>query len=183
MELPTLRTERLTLGLVQPGDAARISELAGRKEIARETESIPHPYPEEEAERVVGRMRRQVAAGEAAVFAIRLDEEEGALIGMVGLHPEPEHDRAGVGYWIGVPYWNRGFATEAAGEVLRWGFAERGIRRVYARSFARNDASRRVLEKLGMRREGVLRSHVRKGEEYVDVELYGLLRPEWEEGG
>lgn len=186
MDLPTLRTERLSLGLVEPAESGRIAELAGDRAIARNTESIPHPYPEGEAERVVGRIRQEVAAGTAAVFAVRLLEsgdEDGGLIGMIGLHPEPEHERAGLGYWIGRPFWDRGFATEAGREVIRWGFEERELRRIYAESFSRNAPSRRVLQKLGMQREGLLRSHVRKWEEFVDVEVYGLLRPEWEDGG
>lgn len=183
MELPTLRTERLTLGLVKPSEAGRVAELAGDREVARNTESIPHPYPEPEAEEAIGRIRREVSAGAAAVFAVRLaagGEEDGELIGMIGLHPEPRHERAGMGFWIGRPYWNRGYATEAGREVVRWGFEERELRRIHAECFSRNEPSRRVLEKLGMQREGVLRSHFRKWDEFVDVEVYGLLRREWE---
>lgn len=182
MKLPTLRTERLSLGPVEPSEAGRIAELAGDREVARNTESIPHPYPEPEAETLVERIRQEVAAGSAAVFAVRLAtgrRGEGELIGMIGLHPEPEHGRACLGYWIGRPYWDNGYATEAGREVIRWGFEERGLRRVYAESFSRNEASCRVLEKLGMQREGVLRSHFRKWDEFVDVEVYGLLRSEW----
>lgn len=183
MDLSTLRTERLALGLVERSEARRVAELAGDREVARNTESIPHPYPEEEAERAVEGIRRQVASGEAAVFAVRLaagGEEDGELIGMIGLHPEPRHERAGMGFWIGRPYWDRGYATEAGREVVRWGFEQRELRRIHAECFSRNGASRRVLEKLGMQREGVLRSHFRKWGEFVDVEVYGLLRPEWE---
>ncbi len=186
MDLPELRTGRLSLGLVEPSEAPRVAELAGDREIARNTESIPHPYPEEEAEKVIARVRRRVASSTEAVFAVRLSDhgsgdEDGELIGMMGLHPEPEHERAGMGYWIGKPYWNRGYATEAGREVVRWGFEEQGLRRIYAESFSRNAASRRVLQKLGMRREGVLRSHFKKWNEFVDVEVYGLLRSGWRE--
>lgn len=183
MELPTLHTERLTLGPVELEEADRVSELAGEEAIARNTESIPHPYPEGEAGRVIGKIREDVEAGRAAVFAVRLAEDgagERRLIGMMGLHPEPEHERAGMGYWIGRPYWGRGYATEAGREVLRWGFEEAELRRIYAESFARNRASCRVLEKLGMQREGRLRQHFKKWDEFVDVEIYGLLREEWE---
>jgi len=183
MDLPILRTERLSLGLVEPSEAGRVAELAGDESIARNTESIPHPYPEGEAERVVENIRRDVEAGRAAVFAIRLAGDgagEGELVGMMGLHPEPEHERAGMGYWIGKPYWDRGYATEAGRAVIRWGFEEGGLRRIYAESFSRNRASCRVLEKLGMQREGVLRSHFKKWDEFVDVEIYGMLREEWQ---
>lgn len=177
MNLPTLTTERLTLDAVRTTDAARIAELAGDRDIARNTESIPHPYPEEAAERWIEEMREDVEAGEAAVFGIHLGDD-GGLIGVVGLHPEHEHERAMLGYWIGRPYWGRGYATEAAREAVRWGFEALEIGRIYARVFDRNHASRRVLEKLGMQREGRLRRHFKKWGEKVDVEVYGILRSE-----
>jgi RimJ/RimL family protein N-acetyltransferase len=116
------------------------------------------------------------------VFAIRLRPDDD-LIGVVGVHPEPKHDRAWLGYWIGRPYWNRGYATEASRRAVKWSFEEQDIveiERLYAESFARNGASCRVLEKVGMKEEGHLRRHFRKWGEYVDVKVYGLLREEWE---
>lgn len=177
MKLPTLITERLTLDLPRPSDASRIAHLAGDRDVALNTESIPHPYPEEEARTWIEEVREEVSEGEAAVFAVRLRQEE-ELVGVVGLHPEPEHGRAMLGYWIGKPYWGRGYATEAAREVVRWGFDDLGVGRIYARCFGRNRASRRVLEKLDMRREGRLRRHFRKWDELVDVDVYGILRSE-----
>lgn len=181
MDLPTLTTERLTLSVVEQDDAARIAELAGQREVARNTESIPHPYPVEEAKAWVEEVRESIAAGEAAVFGIRGRKDE-RLIGAVGLHPEPEHERAMLGYWLGKPYWNHGYATEAAREAVRWGFEALAIERIYAQSFVRNHASRRVLEKLGMQREGRLRRHFKKWDEKVDVEVYGILHSEHRAG-
>lgn len=177
MKLPTLTTERLTLSIPRPSDAARISDLAGDRAVALNTESIPHPYTEEEARTWIEAVREEISDGEAAVFAVRLRDEE-ELVGVVGLHPEPEHERAMLGYWVGRPYWHNGYATEAARETIRWGFEALGIGRVYARCFGRNRASRRVLEKLGMRREGRLRRHFKKWDETVDVCVYGILRSE-----
>lgn len=180
MELPMLTTERLTLSALQPEDATRIAELAGDRDVARTTESIPHPYPEQEARTWIEEVREEVSDGEAAVFGIRLRDDE-ALIGVVGLHPEHEHERAMLGYWIGKPYWNHGYATEAAREAVGWGFEALGIGRVYARCFGPNRASRRVLQKLGMQREGRLRRHFSKWGEKVDVDVYGILRSEHQE--
>ena len=87
-----------------------------------------------------------------------------------------------MGYWIGTPYWGCGFATEATAAVVRYGFEELQLNRVHAAHFALNPASGRVLEKLGMRREGCRRQHVLKWDRYVDLVLYGLLREEYEPG-
>lgn len=177
MDLPTLTTDRLTLTPLRPSDAPRIAELAGDEAVARNTESIPHPYPEEEAEDWLRELQEEMDRGEAAVFGIRPRDGED-LVGAVGLHPEPEHRRARLGYWLGRPYWGEGYATEAAREAVRWAFDALEIHRIHAESFARNRASCRVLEKIGMRHEGRLRRHFVKWGEAVDLEVYGLLRGE-----
>ena len=180
MELPTLETDRLLLAALTPDEAPRVAELAGEKAVARNTESIPHPYTEEQAEAFLRELGERIDDGEAAVFGIfgiDLADEE-ALIGAVGLHPEPDHERARLGYWIGRPYWGRGYATEAARAAVDWAFGAFDLQRVYAESFRRNRASCRVLEKLGMEREGRLRRHFKKWGEFVDLEIYGLLRDE-----
>jgi [ribosomal protein S5]-alanine N-acetyltransferase len=77
-------------------------------------------------------------------------------------------------------HWGRGYATEAAAEVIRYGFEECGLQRIFAGCFLRNPASGRVLEKVGMQREGTLRRHQMKWGEPLDIAFYGLLREEWE---
>ena len=177
MDLPALQTERLTLRPLEPSDAPRIAELAGEREIARNTESIPHPYTEEDAREFIARTREDMESGRAAVLAIcRRDDD--ALIGAAGLEFETSHGRARLGYWIGRPYWDRGFATEAVRALVRWCFEETGFERIYAEAFSRNPASRRVLEKVGMAHEGTLRRHFEKWGEKLDLEIYGLLRDE-----
>jgi ribosomal-protein-alanine N-acetyltransferase len=100
------------------------------------------------------------------------------LVGAIGLGIEPEHSRAELGYWVGVPFWREGYATEAGREVVRYAFEELGLNRVYAFHFTRNPASGRVLEKIGMTHEGARRAHTLKGSEYLDNEAYGILRDE-----
>ena len=98
---------------------------------------------------------------------------------MIGLHLNRQDNRAELGYWIGVPFWGRGYATEAATEVVRYGFEELGLNKIYAGYFSRNPASGNVLRKIGMRHEGTLRQQHRKWGEYVDVEFYALTRDEF----
>jgi len=112
------------------------------------------------------------------MFAIER-KEDGALVGAVGLRLEREHDRAELGYWIGVPYWGNGYATEAGKAVLRHGFEVEGLNRIYAFHFTNNPASGRVLQNIGMTFEGKRRAHTLKWGEYLDNEGYGILRSEW----
>jgi RimJ/RimL family protein N-acetyltransferase len=95
------------------------------------------------------------------------------------LEIEPAHRRAELGYWIGVPHWSRGYATEAARAALHYGFETLQLERIFASHFRHNPASGRVLKKLGMRHEGCLRAHILKWGEFVDLEAYGLLRSEF----
>ena len=105
------------------------------------------------------------------------------MIGAIGVVVRPQHDKGELGYWIGEPYWGRGFATEAAGAIIRYGFETFDLNRLSAVHFARNPASGRVLQKNGMRHEGSLRQDLKKWDEYVDVEVYGILRSEWKAEG
>jgi RimJ/RimL family protein N-acetyltransferase len=104
---------------------------------------------------------------------------DGALVGAVGLALKPEHAAAELGYWIAVPEWGKGYATEAAAALCGHAFATLGIHRIQARHLLRNPASGRVMQKLGMRQEGVLRDAMRKWDRFEDVVLYAVLVPEW----
>ena len=93
---------------------------------------------------------------------------------------DQQHARAEMGYWIGKPYWNNGYCTEAAEAVLRYGFTELGLNRIYAHHFGRNPASGRVMEKIGMVYEGCLRQHVQRWGVFEDLKIYAILKSEYE---
>ncbi len=169
-----LRTERLVLRPFTMADAPRVQELAGAREVALNTLLIPHPYPDGAAEQWIASHEQGRQQG---TFAFAIDD--GELVGCVGLHIKRDDDMAEIGYWIGVPYWGRGYATEAAAAVLRYGFEQQSLNKIFAACFTRNPGSARVLRKLGMRHEGTLRQQHKKWGEYVDVEFYAILRQEW----
>lgn len=174
-QLPTLRTERLILRPFADSDAPAVQQLAGAYEIALNTLSVPHPYPDGAAEAWIQLQREELARDAVHNFAA-VDRE--GLVGSIGLMMKGDAI-AEIGYWIGVPFWGRGYASEAAAELIRYGFDDVGLQRIYAGYYARNAASGRVMEKLGMKYEGTLRRHVCKWGEYLDVVCYGLLRDEW----
>lgn len=163
-------------------DAPDVAELAGHPEVAATTLHIPHPYELSAAESWIRMHHTWWNTGELANFAVAL-RESGALVGAIGLVPNARHANAEMGYWVGRPYWGRGYATEAAREVVGFGFRELGLHRVHAHHFSRNPASGKVLLKAGMRHEGRLREHVRKGDAFEDVETYGILRSEFTDAG
>ena len=173
---PTLKTQRLILRPFTLADAPELQRLANAPEIAATTLHIPHPYPQGMAETWIKQHPRMFEAGEGAVFAIEL-RREAALMGCVGLGCDSENQNAELGYWIGLPYWNRGYATEAARMVVAFGFAAFGLHRIKSSCFGSNPASARVLEKIGMRYEGRRREQLfKEGRGFEDVVEYGILR-------
>ena len=173
-EQAELRTARLWLRPFRAEDAPRVSALIDDPDIARNTLTIPHPYPPGLAEQWIGTRAEEWAAGRKGVWAVCL--AGGELLGAAGLHLEPAHRRAELGYWIGRVHWGRGFATEAVRALVDHAFDDLGLERVFAQHFSWNAASGRVLAKAGLKREGLLRGHVQKDGRAVDNVLYGLAR-------
>jgi RimJ/RimL family protein N-acetyltransferase len=172
-----LTTARLVLRPFAPADAHALAQLAGRKEIADTTVSIPHPYSPEQAGEWISRLVDLTRAGKEIAAAITLN---GSLVGVVGLRDiDTENSQAELGYWISVEHWGNGYATEAAEAALRFGFEELGLNRICAHYMVRNPASGRVLAKIGMKEEGVLRQRVKKWAVFEDVLVWAVLRRDW----
>ena len=105
---------------------------------------------------------------------------EGRLIGNCGIRMQTAGAaEAEIGYELAPERWGRGYATEAARAMLRFGFTELGLHRVHAHCIAENLASARVLEKIGMRREGQLRENKWMQGRWWDTLVYGMLDYEW----
>jgi [ribosomal protein S5]-alanine N-acetyltransferase len=173
-----LTTSRLVLRPFALADAPDVQRLAGAPEIADTTLLIPHPYPDGAAEQFIAATQTDFEKGENYVFAITL-RGTGELYGSIGLKMDPRHERGEMGYWIGVPFWNRGYGTEAGHALLRFAFDTLRLNSVTAHHFIRNPASARVLQKIGMTYEGHLRQHVKKGDRFEDLHCYCILRSEW----
>lgn len=177
-EQPALQTARLVLRPFVTADAPAVQRLAGAREIADTTLHIPHPYPDGGAEAWIATHPAGWEARTVVTFAIT-DCRDGAVVGAIGLTLALAHERGELGYWVGAEYWNRGYCTEAAREVVAFGFRELGLHRIQARHLTRNPASGRVMQKLGMRLEGVHRDAIRKWDRFEDLALYAILVDEW----
>lgn len=173
--LPTLATERLTLRPFAAADAPDVARYLSDAAVARKTLSIPHPYPAGAADEFIARQAPDWAAAKRAVWAIT-QRSDGALVGAVGLHFVLAHLKAEVGYWIALPAWGKGIATEAVRRAIRFGFDEVGLNRLDAQHYAENPASGRVMIKAGMKHEGLMRSVVIRDGVPRNNELYAILR-------
>jgi RimJ/RimL family protein N-acetyltransferase len=175
---PTLETARLKLRPYAEADIAELLPLIGTREVAATTLRIAHPYTEQDARDFL-----KLAEEPGRLWLAATLRSDGRQIGGIGLRVDEQHQHAELGYWLGAPYWGQGYATAAAREMLRYGFEDLKLHRIFASHFKHNPASGKILRKLGMRHEGCQREHLRKWDEFVDSELYGILRREWNISG
>jgi ribosomal-protein-alanine N-acetyltransferase len=157
-------------------DAPRVQLLAGEREVAAMTAVIPHPYPDGAAEAWIAGQAREQAAGREYNYAVT-SSDDGTLVGAIGLRPVAT-ERENLGFWIGRPYWGRGYATAATRAVIALAFGLLDIDALTASHLTRNPASGRVMEKCGMRHLRMeTRNHRGVQEEFC---VRGITRDDWE---
>jgi len=169
--VPVLETERLVLRAPRLADVKAIARLANDRRVAENTARIPYPYHVDDAEQFLAGANRQV--GEATFVILR----EGELIGMCGV--EPREGTAEIGYWIGVPHWNRGYATEAVRALIDHAFGDIEHDALQAGARVSNPASRRVLEKCGFQWTGVGLYRIRAIKSSAPLDRFRLDRGLW----
>lgn len=174
----TIETERLRLRPWELADVEDVLSYAGDPEWSRYLRLVPQPYSRGDAEQFLA---RQILLDRTThpAWAVVLD---GTVIGGINLHFRFEHRQAELGYSVARRHWNRGFATEAAAAVIDAAFRTHAdLAKVQARADVDNTASQRVMEKVGMMKEGVLRQNRVERGEAIDEAWFGILRDEWRE--
>jgi RimJ/RimL family protein N-acetyltransferase len=175
---PVFETARLQLRAPRFEDAKQVAALAGDRRIAENTARIPHPYGIDDAKQWI-----RTAILQPAVYVVTIG---GELIGACGLDGPPPYPppRAGegregaeLGYWIGVPFWGCGYATEAALGLIDHAFGGLGHEVLTGSARVSNPASRRVLEKCGFQWTGVGLCRIRAISSSVPVDRFRLERP------
>lgn len=142
-----LTTERLVLRPLEVADLERLVSLANNLSVSRNLSRLPYPYTIADAQHWLSLQDQGRLSDGGLAFAVTLG---GGFIGGIGLGPlhSVQHE---LGYWLGEPYWGRGFASEASRAVIDYGFEMLGLGVIAAGHFADNHASGRVLTKLGFR--------------------------------
>jgi RimJ/RimL family protein N-acetyltransferase len=169
--VPVLATARLVLRAPRRSDSKAIAALANDRRIAANTARIPHPYAIEDAEQFIASINKR--EGEAC-FAVTLG---GAPIGVCGV--DLREDGPELGYWLGVPFWGRGFATEAARALIDHAFGDLEHETLISGARVNNPASRRVLEKCGFQWTGVRLSRIRAINSAAPIDRFRLDRGLW----
>ena len=177
--MPELETERLVLRRLTMRDAEDIYRYSRDTEVAR--------HVLWEAHRSIGDSRaylrymlRRYRQHEPASWGIEY-KATGAIIGTIGfMWIQTDNSAAEVGYSLSRAYWNQGIMTEALRAVLRYGFTRLHLNRIEAQHELTNPASGAVMRKCHMKKEGTLRSRLFNKGRYVDVDLYAILKKEYD---
>ncbi len=171
---PKLKTERLELRLIQPSDAAFI--LQGLSD-TRVTKYYAVHFDTLEAVQAQMKFYEQLLAdGTGAWWAFSLKESEG-LIGACGFSSlEAEHQKAEIGFWLLPEFWGKGYTSEAARAIIKYGFGSMNLNRIEAIVEGGNEQSESVLKKLGFEYEGRLREREIKNGQYIDLIYYSILK-------
>ena len=175
---PTLTTDRLKLRPLTLVDALRVQCLAGDFAIADTTVLIPHPYPDGAAEQWIATHADTFRRRAAVAFGIE-ENASGQIVGVIDIVLTPSQERGQLGYWVGREYWGQGYCTEAGRVIVDYTFRVLNLHRVQAYHFARNPASGRVLQKIGMTHEGTSRGFIKKWGRFEDCEWYAILSDGW----
>ncbi len=170
-----LETDRLILRSPTLDDAEAIARAINHPDIAATTLNIPHPYSIDDAKEWLNSHDdpEKSKTGIELSFFIR---ETGELIGGIGLMNIDRGDsKVEIGYWCTFDHWGRGYTTEAVQRMLQYAFEELGFQRVWSMCMVHNQASARVMEKVGMQFEGTARKEHCKDGEYIDFHHYAIL--------
>lgn len=173
-EARIIGTDRLLLRLFKESDAPEVTRLCNNYNIYKNTLYLPYLYYKEDALIWIKDHFENFEEERSFEFAIT-DKLTGKLYGAIALSNQSKFSNGELAYWIGEEYWGNGYATEAAEAVLEFAFAEKGYHKVFARYFHTNPASGRIMEKIGMKKEGTLKEHLKKDDEYIDLIFFGIL--------
>lgn len=166
------------LAPIAPRHADAVQKLASHPDVLATT-NLPEPYPDDGAITWIEAVQEQREDGTEHPFAI-LNEEE-TLVGVTGLRDVTD-DRAEVDFWVGKPYWNRGYAAAGSRRLLHFAFDVLGLKEVFARPLKRNASSRRVLDKLGSTAVAEEVHEHPKWTEDDPVVRYERTRRDWDPG-
>lgn len=178
-----LESKGLILRLPEINDTEAMQAIISAWDVAVTTLTIPYPYTVEMAKEWIQAVHQRDDESSFRYVIIRKSDNQ--LVGGCGFQVSSQHEKAEIGYWIGVPYWGNGYATETVRTVIQFCFEDLGLNRVEAEYFAENGASRRVMEKAGMTFEGLARQSLireilsKNHRVYHDIGSCAILRDDW----
>ena len=180
--IPILYTKSLILKKMTLKDAEDLFEYASDPEVTKYVTWAPHKSIDDSIDFLKSVLRRY-ENNEVSEWGI-VYKENNKFIGTCGyVLWVPVHSLAEIAYALSWEYWGKGLVTEAVKEVIKHGFEKMNLNRIYARCFVENIGSQKVLEKVGMKFEGILREQMFIKGKFSDMKIYSILRKEYHEQG
>ena len=177
-DFPDLRTPGLKLSLIGFDDIPDFLPLLADWDVVRYTSRIPYPYSRADGEAYTAFVADAWQRKGSLECALR-DRKDGTFVGIAALTIGDDPTEAEIGYWIGVPFWGRGFATQASEVLIRHGFTAMGLDRIVSTVVRENTASSHVLEKVGLSRTGEAEIYFPARDRHYPVYLFELTREKW----
>ncbi len=177
-DLPQLETERLILRKLTIDDAGDVHEYASSPEVTRYLIWEPHDSIEDSRAFINSALARY-QTGAVAPWGIELKSQRKIIGTCDYISWRASHARAEIGYALSQRFWGQGIMTEAVSKIIEYGFRVKDLNRIQAVCEIPNIGSARVLEKVGMTFEGVLRQFMIQRGAPRDLKMYAILRQEW----
>ncbi|MEK3887501.1 GNAT family N-acetyltransferase [Bacillus sp. FSL K6-3431] len=177
-DLPVLETERLILRKITMADVDDIYKYGSNEVVSKYVTWDTHRSIMETKE-FVAFVLSQYENKKVAPWGMEY-KENGKLLGTIDFVSwQPNHHRAEIGYVLSQAYWGKGLTTEAAKEIIRFGFEKMELTRIQARCLVENVGSQRVMEKVGMSFEGISRKGICIKGEHQDLKIFSILKEEF----
>jgi ribosomal-protein-alanine N-acetyltransferase len=173
MNQSEIETPRLLLRPLMKQDAGDVQALAGNENVSQTTLNIPHPYKTSTAVKWIS-THADAWKNRTGVTCAIVEKSSNDLVGVVSLVNIVDGN-AELGYWIGEPYWNRGYCSEAAKSLVQFAFEKLAVKNIVAEHLSSNPASGRVMQKLGMQHLSQTQKPNRYGKLAL-IELYELRK-------
>lgn len=174
-DLPVIETERLLLRKVSEEDVSHIFDYASNPKVARYASWNNHKTLEE-SKKVVDYYVNAYKNHSCTIWGV-VNKSDNIFIGTAGfVNINQASLRGEIGYTLNQDYWGQGYATEIAKKLIKFGFTSMNLHRIEGICHVGNDPSVRVMEKVGMEFEGILRGYLKKDENFYDVKLYSILK-------
>jgi len=163
-----IRTKRFALRTLKMSDADSIARHANDWQIAKNlTDSFPYPYHLKDATKYISLCQKKYRSKKTEHISYGI-EIDGQIVGIIGCHNIAKGHKASIGYWIGKQFWGKGLMTEIAKAFMNYIIKKYDLVRVEAYAYSWNKASMRVMEKCGMKFEGIKRKNTRSRGKIID---------------
>lgn len=170
-----IKTKKFVLRPYRMSDAKVITPLLNNLNVTKNLSSLPFPYELKHALEYIEKTNGEMKKSDTEKFSYVI-EINGKAAGAISIDCIKHDHKAEMGYWLAENYWGNGIMTEVVKKFTSFAFAKFKLRRIYAKAYDGNKGSMRVLEKVGMKFEGIEKKGALKDGKYIDLHVYAKVK-------